>query len=109
MCKLHVGLNLHIGKCQPAGMQIELRCYKKFSYRLGCDWSKNDTNAIACAIACFSLPCKIISFILSSISFMGKIEQHRTGIHGGLCLSPIEALMFFQASFPQLHKLMGSQ
>ena len=52
------------------------------------------------AIACFSPSCKIISFILSSISFMEKIEptkmtwlpmcgfiaqlvEHRTGIRGG--------------------------
>ena len=51
-------------------------------------------------IACFSPPCKIISFILSPISFMGKIEPtkmtclpvcgfiaqlvvHRTSMHGG--------------------------
>ena len=52
------------------------------------------------AVACFSLPCKIISFILTSVSFLGKIEptkmtwlrmcgfiaqlvEHRTGIPGG--------------------------
>ena len=46
---------------------------------------------------------------LSTCGFISQLVEHRTGIHGGHGFESHEALNFFQASFPQLHKLVVSQ
>ena len=45
---------------------------------------------------------------LPMCGFIAQFVEHRTGIHGGTGSNPVEALSFFQASFPKLHKLVGS-
>ena len=48
---------------------------------------------------------------LPMCGFIAQLVEHGTGIRGGhgFELNPVEALNFFQASFPQLHKLVGSR